>query len=373
MKEDIKIFDKLFELILSKESISEELMRDIDNIVIRYPYLTQGLITGVIKESDEAYRLAHYIDSYFQFLQYRDVEILKISLHRYNKAELSDKTLNPLLYRDYNKRNFNYTIYDKSPNEKILYLDQNVMSDLMDKKDEAEKIKSLCFSNNIIIVYSPNHLEEANRFPCEIKKTKFIEAIRYLTDDILFLPYDNSDKNFLAKEDPIYSLNRVKKYEDTSIYFEKLTILGQKDREMFLPEYEEKNHKDFINNSHDVFNLLSDEDFSKVMSNSFGGFVTKDNFKNILKDRDGFNLKIKSLYKALDLLGYKLEKKKNRNEPGITYDPEHLIYAFESDIFITNDERLRLRTKQIAKFIESTLEVLSYEDFLAKYSKREIQ
>lgn len=79
---------------------------------------------------------------------------------------------------------------------------------------------------------------------------------------------------------------------------------------MFLFEYEEKNYKDFINNSYDVFNLLFDEDFLKVMFNLFGGFVIKDNFKNILKDRDGFNLKIKLLYKVLDLLGYKLEKKK---------------------------------------------------------------
>lgn len=65
MKEDIKIFDKLFEFILFKELISEELMRDIDNIVIRYLYLIKGLIIGVIKEFDEVYRLVYYIDLYF--------------------------------------------------------------------------------------------------------------------------------------------------------------------------------------------------------------------------------------------------------------------------------------------------------------------
>lgn len=100
------------------------------------------------------------------------------------------------------------------------------MFDLMDKKDEVEKIKFLCFFNNIIIVYSFNYLEEVNRFLCEIKKIKFIEVIRYLIDDIFFFLCDNLDKNFLVKEDFIYFLNRVKKYEDIFIYFEKLIIFG---------------------------------------------------------------------------------------------------------------------------------------------------
>ncbi|MDD2169203.1 hypothetical protein N5925_11630, partial [Glaesserella parasuis] len=281
----------------------------------------------------------------------------------FNRVELSDKVAR--VFREpLDSSCFNYTVVENNKC-KLVYLDQNVISNGFEDKD---RIKEILDRNNLIMIYSPNHLEEVNRLPNEDEVNRFLNLLRELTKNYCLLPKPNGavDEHILAIEDPIFSLKRVRYYQDVSIAFENHTREGVFDREFLFPEYENKEHKDMIANENDIFNSLTNEEFSRVSFNVFGTSYNKSDF-NVESINKEFLLKIKVMYKIMDLLGYKLEKKKNRYKAGAAYDPEHLVYALKCDYFVTNDKNLMCRAKQIVKFINLNVEILEYNEFINKF------
>ena len=70
----------------------------------------------------------------------------------------------------------------------------------------------------------------------------------------------------------------------------------------------------------------------------------------------------------MDLYGYKIDKKV---KDGALYDPEHLCYALNSNYFITDDNRLNIRAKQIINFLKVDTKVFTYNEFIS-YLKQEV-
>ena len=71
---------------------------------------------------------------------------------------------------------------------------------------------------------------------------------------------------------------------------------------------------------------------------------------------------IECLSRILYKCGYKRDAKLNLVNSG-EYDISHLIYATACDLFVTNDEKLRLRAKAIYYFIGAPVDVLSLDEY----------
>lgn len=373
----IHLFDKYLSLLFSKQEISDELKSEINNIAVSNQYM----IRGFFKESDVNYRLAFYIMTYMKYCRglLSDLDF-EWAIHSYNQAEYDDKAI------IYLKRNmpvdddFNYSDVTLDKETVIIYLDQNIVSNLYDQKYSISLEDFLILCSDKVLFYSPNHLEEVNRFPSQEKKDDYINFISTLTKNIVMLP--TVEGYCLKEEKPINSLIRVNKSIEASITLQKQYALQRENRKFLFPEYDTQEHKANINAKLFKSNLFDDMDditFERLSQSARGVLAnktpklpkfSKKDFKNIksIKDRGEFIHKVKTLMIMMDLYGYKIDKKV---KDGALYDPEHLCYALNGNYFITDDNRLNIRAKQIINFLKVDTKVFTYNEFIS-YLKQEV-
>lgn len=249
-------------------------------------------------------------------------------------------------------------------NNDIIYLDQNIISEFRRDRDFSDFVLSIK-EKPFQFVYSPSHIEEVFKIEEENKRDVFLKAIRKITDDALIVRSDSG--YILAKEDPIFSLDRIKSFDGTTQIVENIKVISIQDRSRFLEKYNSDKHRKVIGGKESIFMDLSDKDFSELMKFSHTyTYKEKKDFKNVKKSTDRMHA-IYTLSYALDLLAYKIDKSL-RTKKSSVHDIEHLIYASHANFFVTKDKNFLLRAKQIYSFLELDVAVYSQPDFISKFT-----
>lgn len=282
---------------------------------------------------------------------------LERELHIWRKTQLRDEALT------YMREGINKNDFNKVPVELLgakIYLDQNVLSLYAQCSDITNRLDDLNSGVNFNFFYSPSNLEEIFKIPDPTQKSLIIKALSKLTDNVVILPVE--DKNSFFKEEPLFGLNRIEKFNGSTEALEELKLVSSKDRKFYLKKYDTKEHKDNIANNSDIFNTLAEDEFRELVCVSNSSLSEKSSFKNITSRVTALHA-IYTLSNMLDLLGYKIDKKEKTQKSSL-HDIEHLIYGLDSDLFVTNDGNLKFRAMQIYKFMNSKVKVITLEQLM---------
>lgn len=282
--------------------------------------------------------------------------------------------------------------------EGVVYIDFNIFIEL-EKNNSLDFFKKLK-DNNLILVFSPAHVEEIfiNKLHYN-KDDGFIkDKLNYLskiTNDLCLLPYRQPNKTiiknmgvFLYKERPSETYLRVSKNrgEDNKVSennqkselqnAEKITSeLG------FCPKIQNnKNPKDFLDKYKDeLIGKLNDYIFSMTLVSIF--LESHRVFLNYLPDKkiEELNfLYLKNFFPVYELciekLFLKLEQsafysEKSDNNINALHDVTHAIYGSYCSYFITNDKKLYAKSRAIYDWLGCPCKVLGYQDFMDMQNK----
>ncbi len=285
-----------------------------------------------------------------------DLQALEVDLHTWKKTQYQDEILTSL--KRSKGSQFAYKKY--SPERKVVYFDQNMLSDYDEQASVYEEINKL--KNSVDICYSPSHLEEINKTSTNSDVQRLLARITELTGNLVLLP--NEKGHFFAKEEPHYGLVRVNSYPGSTDAVESLKLLSSKERALFLDKYDTELHKKVIGNNNDIFESLSDKDFSELLFYTHSSFRNKASMKEY-EGRGELLHAVHTLFGMLDLLSYRVDNKE-RTIKSSAHDIEHIIYASEADYFVTKDKKLYHRAKQIYKFLGIATIVLNHRDYLER-------
>lgn len=344
------LMEQTLNCILSKAPRSE-----IENILFKLGALGADNITPCT-ECAPCHDFIFYSNTLKKVLNHAiTAEALVRELHEWKKVQLTDKVLTHM-HAILSKDDFN-KVQTELTGIKI-YLDQNVLSEYTENEKTKEIIKNLKSKKDVSFFYSPSNLEEIYKIPAAEKRDFVINALSELTEDSIILP--EGDKNIFFKEHPSFGLRRISKYQGSTEALEELKVLSSKDRGIYLEKYNTNEHKQRIANNDDIFNSLDDDEFRELLSLCHSGLYEKDSFKGI-ESRVLALHAIYTLSKILDLLGYKIDKKEKTQKSSL-HDIEHLAYGLDSDLFVTNDHKLKCRAIQIYKFLNAGVKVIDMEE-----------
>lgn len=271
-------------------------------------------------------------------------DALKHELHIWKKTQLRDEALTHLNHNpkqsDFNKSKVNINGFK-------VYLDQNLLSEYAKDSTLRNRVNNLKTAKKVTFYYSPSHLEETFKVPNYETQKLLISSIRQLTDDVVILPEQNVNTFFV--ENPEFGLRRIAKCDGSTQALEELMLLANKDRKMYIPKYDTSEHRSKIANNKSIFNSISDNEFRELISLSYSNLLNKDDYQGIT-DKNTLLHAIYTLSSALNLIGYKLDKKEKTIKSAL-HDIEHLVYASEADLFVTSDAGFRERANQIYKIM----------------------
>lgn len=234
--------------------------------------------------------------------------------------------------------------------ENCIYFDSNIY-------DSIEKERILSLVKDLNVVYSPIHLEEVYRMDDNTYIALRKNTITEVTDNNLIIQMQDVFEIHIQDPEKIYE--RVLDNLELSDALEQDRLIKADDRNIFFKEIYEK-YRQHLHFMDDVFNTVSWEDIGKMLF--FGGcFLSKEDFK-VEKNKttpDEIRHRIYSLYNMLDNLSFFRDRnKKGRAFKSAVYDIEHLRYAANCRYFVTKDENLAARAKQIFRFMDIATEVI---------------
>tara|TARA_R110002033_G_scaffold165664_2_gene203614 strand:- start:197 stop:1285 length:1089 start_codon:yes stop_codon:yes gene_type:complete len=282
------------------------------------------------------------------------IEELEIQLNLYKKAQLNDSAVQAI--KESGKKEFSYVL--TNPSKKVVYLDQNMLSDFSNDPETSEKLNTL--KENYDFCYGPSHLEEINKILNPQDQGKMMDSITTLTGNLIILP--TGDDYVFAFEPPHFGLKRVQSFPGGTAAVEEMRLVSASDRRLFLSKYEDDIHKKNIGNNHCVFDDLSDDSFKELLTYTSSSFHSKDHIKSF-SGRDSYVHAIYTLFNSLDLLSYKIDTKDRTIRSG-SHDIEHLISAGKADFFVTKDKKLYHRALQIYSFLQIDTLVLNQKDYI---------
>lgn len=272
----------------------------------------------------------------------RDVslEYVKVSLQSTKKLILTDKMISEMEKYKIFSRATKADIKDKI----TFYLDQNIFTRLL----ESDTSKEL-FSKKVQIVYSPAHIEEIFKSAEEYHK-KELQKVSYFTDNIISLYLD--DVPTWMHEEPKYSYLRIKRTKEATELAEEYKVIEQEDGNIFLPQYNNDKYRQIFNGQCPDKFLCK---FKKEVNEALGCIGANYTIEELeaeeeLRNYSDINGKIHTLYKAMDLLGFKKDKIKNGKDRKVRssrHDIEHLLYASNANYFFTADENMYYRAVNI--------------------------
>lgn len=243
----------------------------------------------------------------------------------------------------------------------LLYFDFNTYIVL------KKKVPINSVTDKYQFVYSPAHLEELansirkNDFIYNESIEKDLKYLSYLTNNIEFLP-DIDEGIKICFESPYFPLKRVIEEYDGTIISEELEKNFLENRQLIRKEQRVK-----VRGS-DISGVLSTPEAEKLMYN----YTWYNDYKDI-GDKEKFWNKYKSnynfLFTSLVELVNMIEILDNNPEPSKKYrshlhDTTHLIYATKSDIFVTHDNRLFDKAKEIYSFLGVNTEIVRQEELI---------
>ena len=391
---EFEIIDQLEELITSniEESIDHELIIEIWNDLyssikeVNEKYET--FIKKILKKFDifsndyfmiigSLEKYENYIESflnceekniYSEYLKnIREIILnFKKNLLHYYKAELSDNFFNN---KDIiNSVNIKYSEPYKI-NEKTVYLDQNVVSNILKEKKKKELFLEISKSKKFSFVYSPYLIEDAiNMNPFFFKEYK--EFLIELTNCKMVV-LEGQKTNFV-KEEFKDTYTRVEKYSDLRNIYEKARYVDILINYYTYPRLRKgsainkqlsKNLISFFKDNKEIdrFELTG----YKIYSQHIIHFLKKGEL-NLTSEDDTVEI-IYELLELFDCINFKTENINISNLKKIysSYrDNSHIVYAYECDYLLTNDDKLSHRANTVYKLINAKTKVLKLEDFI---------
>lgn len=304
------------------EILNSNLILDDNSNFLRYKKYLSLLINILQNKIDKS-----EINSYIYMIKAEDfIERIKFSNKDTTcKIEEIDK---PLLYFD---------------NNIFIYLKENVPLNQIDKLTKKYQF-----------VYSPAHLEELansirkNNFEYNDKIKFDLYYLSKLTNNIEFLPH--IDQGIIIRsESPYCPLKRVIKDFDG-------TVLSEQIEENFLKKRNKKEMKERFLMKIGKSNWYME--YQKEPKKEIFWEKHKSNYEFLFTTLD----EISALFDILDTNPEPIEKYRSH-----LHDTTHLIYATQSDVFITNDKKLGDKADKIYKFFGIPTKIIDYKYFLKNF------
>lgn len=239
----------------------------------------------------------------------------------------------------------------------IFYFDFNIFEQI-----EKQELVSLVKSKNIIIVFSPIHLEEVYRMRIDIFQDIRLKTIADLTKNHVIMMRDEYLE--IYNEEPNYFYQRVLENISLSEALENKRIIKSNDRAVFFETIQNEKYSRALDNQ-DIFSLIDEKLFYQLLFFS-GCHFQIDEFKKSDKKVSQISQMIYALYDVLDNIAFTIDSKKNNNRAirSSIYDIEHLIYATGCEHLITTDKKFARRAMQIYSFMNIETKILFiHKDF----------
>ena len=258
-------------------------------------------------------------------------------------------------------KNKNITAKFAHSNKPLLYFDYNVLIYLK-KNIQLSNIKK-----EYQYVYSPAHIEELAN---SIRKNNF-EYTDSLINDLSYLSNLTNNFEFLTSKEYGICLMQENPYEPLKRVIDDYNGT----------EISERLEKEFLYDRPQIRNNLP----SKVKGSTINGILNTPQAQAILEQNtwwysdykcfpnkalfwEKYKKNHKFLFESLEQIVNVIEILDNNPEPAEKFqshlhDVTHLIYATHSDIFVTNDKRLRAKANEIYDFLKIPCKVIDYTDF----------
>lgn len=295
-----------------------------------------------------------------EYIKKKNVSQLKQALQFWELSRAHDKIFSAASKIPPSDFNTVKIIY---PNENIrtIYLDFNIYDKYEKEMDFHRLLSNGVEDPNLWFVYGSAHLEEVCRMNNESFESLRIKSLHQITNNKEVLYYD--DEILFCYEDILEVLKRAKKNMELNDGAENLKYVHSGDKEAFHIQYLEYTHKRNINNLHIAG--YNESELNEILRGVIACPYSIDELRNSdfkLYERQFICTGIRSLYEMLDTLGFYIDKKERTIRSGV-YDIEHLCYASKCNYFVTEDERLVHRAKEIYTTMGIRTEVKDFKEF----------
>lgn len=371
-KQIIKIWNDLY---FSIKQVNEEYETFIEIILKRFDIFNNDyfMIIGSLEKYEnyiESFLSCEEKNIYSEYLKnIREIILnFKKDLLHYYKEELFNNFFNN---RDIiNSVNIKYSEPYKI-NEKTVYLDQNVISNILKEKKKKELFLEISKSKEFSFVYSPYLIEDAINMNLFFFK-EYKEFLIELTNCKMVV-LEGQKTNFV-KEEFKDTYTRVEKYSYLRNTYEKARYMDILINYYTYPRLRKgsvinkqlsKNIISFFKDNKEIdrFELTG----HKIYSHHITHFLKKGEL-NLTSEDDTVEI-IYELLELFDFINYKTENINISNLKKIysSYrDNSHIVYAYECDYFLTNDDKLSHRANTVYELINAKTKVLKLEDFIKK-------
>lgn len=238
---------------------------------------------------------------------------------------------------------------DYKGNKKICYLDQNIFTPYINGEGISIEIP-----DDYQVVYSPVHIEEISKSPKEFHGKELKNISQKLNDlEILF----RDDTAIVVYESPKIVYRRVNDGTKSRELAEEYKILQDQFEECVLGEYRtDKKRQEYNSKSPDTFLVEHVELVNEILCKMQRTYRLEDVMEvRGSKDYHIINQYIHDLYMVLDICGVKKDNKE-RKVRSSRLDIEHILYASNAQMFVTDDAKLRCRAKNIFQVLGKNIE-----------------
>lgn len=281
-------------------------------------------------------------------------------------------------------------------NHITVYLDFNVYQRYESDDKVKEFFKTLIQQDNIDIIYSGTHLEEVLRMGRKECETRRINSIQELTGGKIAV-VGKDKKTTICIQDINQRLNQVMKYLEMNIAAEERECIVAEAREkLCLHEFTEQQDKAIGSSSlREILSNLnqygkknellpSEEDINKILQYVGNGNRNireyMDALQNQGKEFIEMRTMIVSIATLLNILGLHGDKIKKKTDSNAVYpiyckdsfrtirsgyyDNNHLVFATGCTYFVTTDDTLCKKAKEIYDFLGVDTKPILLKDFV---------
>lgn len=292
-------------------------------------------------------------------------------------------------------KNIEWTEVDLK-NHITVYLDFNVYQRYEDDARVRKFFETLIQQENIDIIYSGTHLEEVLRMGRKEYETRRINSIQELTGGKIAV-VGKDEKTIICIQDINQRLIQVKKYSEMNVVAEEREcIIAEAREKLCLHEFTEQQDKAIgssslrgilsnLNQYGKKNELLpSEEDINKILQ--YVGIGNRnireymDALKHQSKEFNEVRTMIVSIAALLNILGLHSDRIKKKTDPNAVYpiyckdsfrtirsgyyDNDHLAFATECAYFVTTDDTLCKKAKEIYDFLGVDTQPILLKDFM---------
>lgn len=360
-----KLSDQFYQLIVNyahKAAANSELMQLLIKIVQEYTNET-----NLNKEAD--IQIKHFAESAVKLLQ--DILKWERSEDRNCTEKDNNKVENMLSQWEHISRSLSVNKISGWRStyvgrRKLLYFDTNSLFLIM-----SEQLKENPFPNDMQLVYSPALVEEL----CKVYTSDhayYLSRLGELTKEICICPFRVNDEPYrLCRlyENPAFSYIRIMLTQEQTKEAERQRILEYKDEEKEYSSYSKASNRKRYNNYADTFLTTFKYEVNQVLDLLKCDFHCED-LAHTLKNYSRLNSRIHNLSRAMNILGFKKDNEQNgefKKVKSSRQDIEHILYASKADLFVTKDEKMYYRAKNILGALNCGTTVMKWKDYVSDY------